>query len=67
MDADTDDVDFGRGGLGGDDVDLEREMNPRDFGLLLHDSVISDEEFVLLYDEIYLSVLKLEREGSLLH
>ena len=66
MDGDTEDVDFGRGGVGRDDVDLAREMNPRDLGLLLHDSVISDEEFVLLYDEIYLSALKLEREGSLL-
>ena len=43
------------------------ERDPRDFGLLLHDSVISDDEFVLLYDEIYLSALKLEREGSLLY
>ena len=26
--------------------------DPRDFGLLLYDGVISDEEFVLLYNEI---------------
>ena len=26
--------------------------DPSDFGLLLHDGVISDEEFVLLYNEI---------------
>ena len=28
------------------------DRNPRDFGLLLYDGVISDEEFVLLYNEI---------------
>ena len=28
------------------------ERDPRDFGLLLYDGVISDEEFVLLYNEI---------------
>ena len=27
------------------------ERDPRDFGLLLYDGVISDEEFVLLYNE----------------
>ena len=27
MDGDTEDVDFGRGGLGRDDVDLGRKMN----------------------------------------
>ena len=27
------------------------DRNPRDFGLLLYDGVISDEEFVLLYNE----------------
>ena len=28
------------------------ERDARDFGLLLYDGVISDEEFVLLYNEI---------------
>ena len=40
------------------------ERDLRDFGLLLYDGVISDKEFVLLYNEIYLSALKLEREWS---
>ena len=43
------------------------ERDPRDFGLLLYDGVISDEEFVRLYNEIYLSALILEREWSSLH
>ena len=71
MDGDIEDGDFGRGGLGRDDVDLARETievtvedvflsllneflerDPWDFGLLLYDGVISDEEFLLLYIEI---------------
>ena len=43
------------------------ERDPRNFGLLLYDSVISDEEFVLLHIEIYLSAMNREREGSSLH
>ena len=43
------------------------ERDPRDFGLLLYDGVISDEEFVLLYNEILLSALLRERECSSLH
>ena len=43
------------------------KKDPRDFGLLLYDGVISDEEFVLLCNEIELSALLLERECSSLH
>jgi len=43
------------------------ERGPRDFGLLLYDGVISDEEFVLLYNEIKFNALLLESECSLLH
>ena len=74
MDSNIEDGDCG--GLGRDNIDLERETNfkfqwrwlsktlwkvqenefperdSRDFGLLLYDGVISDEEFVLLYNEI---------------
>ena len=43
------------------------ERDPRNFGLLLYDGFISDEEFVLLYNEIKFNALLLESECSSLH